>query len=130
MFAEKPYKDVYVDDIAARAGVSRALFYHYFPTKRDLYVAIFHRASNRFLARVGTDPHLPVAEQLATALEAHIQSFVDHPFEAVMLCSRLKNDSMAALSPAAPTRPVEPTMSWRPRAWTNRRLRNCDPRSL
>lgn len=37
---------------------------------------------------------------------------------------------MAALSPAAPTRPIEPTMSWRLSAWTNFLLRNCDPRSV
>ena len=85
MFAEKPYEDVYVEDIAARAGVSRALLYHHFPSKRDLYVAIFKRASNRFLARVSPDPQLPLAEQLAAGLEAHIQSFVDHPFEAVAI---------------------------------------------
>jgi AcrR family transcriptional regulator len=34
MFAEKPYGDVMIQDIAAVAGVSRALMYHYFPTKR------------------------------------------------------------------------------------------------
>jgi AcrR family transcriptional regulator len=85
MFAEKPYDDVMIQDIAARAGVSRALIYNYFPTKRDLYVALFKRASDRFLARVRPDPQLPLAEQLATALEAHIQSFVDHPFEALTI---------------------------------------------
>jgi AcrR family transcriptional regulator len=81
----KPYEDVLVEDIAARAGVSRATLYHYFPSKRDLYVAIFTRASNRFLARVAPDPQLPLAEQLAAGLEAHIQSFVDHPYEAVTI---------------------------------------------
>ena len=85
MFAEKPYEDVYVEDIAARAGVSRALLYHHFPSKRDLYVAIFKRASNRFLARANSDPQLPLAEQLAAGLEAHIQYFADHPFEAVAI---------------------------------------------
>ena len=85
MFAERPYEDVLVEDIAARAGVSRATLYHYFPSKRDLYVAVFKRASNRFLARVGPDPQLPLAEQLAAGLEAHIQSFVDHPYEAVTI---------------------------------------------
>ena len=34
-------------------------------------------------------------------------------------CSRLKKDSMAALSPAAPTRPIEPTMWWRLSWWTS-----------
>ena len=85
MFAEKPYEDVLIEDIAARAGVSRALLYHYYPNKRDLYVAIFKRASARFLARDSPDPQLPLAEQLAAGLEAHIQSFVDHPFEAVTI---------------------------------------------
>ncbi len=85
LFAEKPYKDVLMEDIAAHAGVSRSLLYRDYPKKRDLYVAIFTRASNRFLARVGPDPQLPPAEQLATALEAHIQSFVDHPYEAVTI---------------------------------------------
>jgi AcrR family transcriptional regulator len=85
MFADKPYEDVYVEDIAARAGVSRALLYHHFPSKRDLYVAIFERASGRFLGRVSPDGQLPLAEQLASGVEAHIQSFVDHPFEAIAI---------------------------------------------
>ena len=85
LFAEKPYDDVLMEDIAARAGVSRSLMYHHFSSKRDLYVALFRRASHRFLARVSPDPQLALAEQLASALEAHIQSFVDHPFEAVTI---------------------------------------------
>jgi AcrR family transcriptional regulator len=85
MFADKPYEDVFVEDIAVRAGVSRATLYHYYPSKRDLYVAIFERASGRFLTRVSPDPKLSLAQQLAAGLEAHIQSFVDHPFEAVAI---------------------------------------------
>jgi AcrR family transcriptional regulator len=85
MFAEKPYEDVYVEDIAARAGVSRALMYHHFPSKRDFYVAIFKRASNHMLARANPDPRLPLAQQLANGLEAHIQYFADHPFEAIAI---------------------------------------------
>lgn len=74
-----------MEDIAACAGVSRATLYHYYPNKRDLYVAIFRRATNRFLARVTPDPQLPLAEQLVAGLEAHIQTFVDHPFEAITI---------------------------------------------
>lgn len=85
LFGEKPYEDVLVEEIAACAGVSRATLYHYYPSKRDLYVAILERASRRFLARVGPDPQLPLAQQLAAGLEAHIQSLVDHPFEAVAI---------------------------------------------
>jgi AcrR family transcriptional regulator len=85
MFAEKPYEDVFVDDIAARAGVSRALMYRYFPSKRALYVAMFKRASHRLLARDDLDSQLPLAEQLAAGLEAHIQYFAAHPFEAIAI---------------------------------------------
>lgn len=85
LFAEKPYDGVLVEEIAARAGVSRATLYHYFPSKRDLYVAILERASGRLLARIGPDPQLPLAEQLATGLEDHIQSLLDRPLEAVAI---------------------------------------------
>jgi AcrR family transcriptional regulator len=40
MFAEQPHDDVMIQDIAARAGVSRALMYHYFSTKRRIHRAI------------------------------------------------------------------------------------------
>ncbi len=95
MFAENPYQDVWVEDIAARAGVSRALLYHYYSSKRDLYVAIFKRASGRLLARVNLDPQLPLAEQLASGLEAHIQYFGDHPFEAVTMSRGALSDDPA-----------------------------------
>lgn len=85
MFAVEPYDGVFVEEIAARAGVSRALFYHYYPSKRDLYVAIFQRASDRFLARANPDPQLALAEQLAAGLDAYLQYCADHPFEAVTI---------------------------------------------
>ncbi|MCV7090991.1 MULTISPECIES: TetR/AcrR family transcriptional regulator [Mycobacterium] len=95
MFAEMPYEDVQMDDIAARAHVSRATLYHYFPCKRDLYAAIFRRASSRMLAHMSDDPQLSLAEQLATGLEAHIQSFVDRPFEAVTINRGVWSDDPA-----------------------------------
>lgn len=85
MFAEMPYDDVYVEDIAARAGVSRSLFYHYYDSKQDIYVAMFKRASARFLACARFDPHLPLTEQLVVVVDAYIQRFVDHRFEAVTI---------------------------------------------
>lgn len=98
MFAEKPYEQIFVEDIAARAGASRALLYHYFPSKRDLYVAIFKRASSRLLARANPDPQLPLAEQLANGLGAHIQYFADHPFEAIAINRGALSDDPAILA--------------------------------
>lgn len=95
MFAEKTYEDVVMEDIAAHAGVSRASLYHYFPGKRDLYAAIFKRSSQRLLARANPDPQLPLAEQLASGLEAYIQYFSDHPSEAVAINRGVLSDDPA-----------------------------------
>ena len=53
------------------------------------------RASNPFLARVSPDPQLPLAERLAIGLEAHIQSFVDHRFDAVAINRGALSDDRA-----------------------------------
>jgi len=40
MFLERSYRTVRVQDIAADAKVSRATFYVYFPSKRDIFLAL------------------------------------------------------------------------------------------
>lgn len=55
MFSEMPYDEVSIDDLARAAGVSKGLLYHYFPTKRDLYVAAIGRAAQQLLEE--TIPH-------------------------------------------------------------------------
>jgi AcrR family transcriptional regulator len=127
LFAEKPYKDVLLKEIVARAGVSRHLLYHYFPSKRDLYIAIFERASDRFLARVSPNPQLPLAERLVIGLEAQIQSFVDHPLKqsrSTVAHCRMTRQSRRS-SPQSPT-------SWasaRPINSSRRDVRATSPRS-
>lgn len=39
VFAAKPYEDVYVSDIARRAGVAHGLVFYYFGDKRGVYLA-------------------------------------------------------------------------------------------
>lgn len=43
VFAERRYDDVSTTELARACGVSRGLLSHYFPTKRDLYVAVIGR---------------------------------------------------------------------------------------
>jgi AcrR family transcriptional regulator len=78
MFTEHPYEDVLMEDVAARAGVSRGLVYRYFPGKRDFFAAIFKRDSVRLLAASEIDAGLPMADQVLAGLEAHLDYFVAH----------------------------------------------------
>lgn len=38
VFASRPYDEISIDDIAAQAAMSKGLLYHYFASKRDLYL--------------------------------------------------------------------------------------------
>lgn len=73
LFSERPYDDVSTEAIAERAGISKGLVYHYFPTKRDLYVATLRRASGRLLARTEPDASLPKPMRLLAGLAAYIE---------------------------------------------------------
>jgi AcrR family transcriptional regulator len=39
VFARRPYDEIAIDDIAQEASMSKGLLYHYFASKRDLYLA-------------------------------------------------------------------------------------------
>src|SRR4051794_34416347 len=49
LFSARPYDDVAIEDLAAAAGISKGLLYHYFPTKRDFYAAAIGEAARRLL---------------------------------------------------------------------------------
>ncbi|MFH9857876.1 TetR/AcrR family transcriptional regulator [Streptomyces sp. NPDC017202] len=56
LFARRSPDDVSIDEIAAAAGISRPLVYHYFPGKLSLYEAALKRASEDLASRF-TEPH-------------------------------------------------------------------------
>ncbi|WP_090969740.1 TetR/AcrR family transcriptional regulator [Nocardioides exalbidus] len=56
---EKPIQDLSMDDIAAEAGISRGLLFHYFPTKTDFYLACIAAAGRRMLRTTAPDEDLP-----------------------------------------------------------------------
>lgn len=47
LFSRRGYEEASVAEVAADAGVSKGLVYHYFDTKRDLLEAVFLRGSER-----------------------------------------------------------------------------------
>ncbi|MEU5110779.1 TetR/AcrR family transcriptional regulator [Streptomyces longwoodensis] len=73
LFSESPYDDVWIEQVAEIAGVSRGLLYHYFPTKRDFFAAVVERESERMLAMTAPAPGVPVRAQLAAGLDAYLE---------------------------------------------------------
>ena len=61
---EKPIQDLSIDEVAAEAGISRGLLFHYFPTKRDFYIACIEAAGRRILRNTAPDPDLPPRDRV------------------------------------------------------------------
>ncbi|MET9499137.1 TetR/AcrR family transcriptional regulator [Streptomyces sp. NPDC006552] len=78
LFAQDPYDDVWIEQVAEIAGVSRGLLYHYFPTKRDFFAAVVRRESARMLRLTAAVPGLPVREQLGTGLDTFLEYVAAH----------------------------------------------------
>jgi AcrR family transcriptional regulator len=78
MFSERPFDEVSIDDIAASAGISKGLLYHYFPSKRDFYVAVIRSAADEMQALTEPDPALEPRDRLAAALERYLEYVETH----------------------------------------------------
>src|SRR2546423_3698745 len=73
MLSSETPERVPVDEIAEAAGVSRGLLYHYFPTKRDFYVAVNRAAAAEVGELTASAPSLPLAEQLRAGIDAYLR---------------------------------------------------------
>jgi len=60
VFSEKGFAAARLDDIAARAGVSKGALYLYFETKQELFTAV---------VRAAVTPNLDVIEQVAKTVD-------------------------------------------------------------
>jgi AcrR family transcriptional regulator len=72
VFTERSYEDASMAEVARAAGISKGLLYHYFPSKRDLFVATLEAGAAELREITQPDPSLPVAEQLVAALDAYL----------------------------------------------------------
>ncbi|MEU1206085.1 TetR/AcrR family transcriptional regulator [Nocardia sp. NPDC005825] len=72
MLRERALEDISIVEIAAQAGISRGLLFHYFPTKQDFHLAIVNHANAELLERTTPDPALPLFDMLRDAIERYI----------------------------------------------------------
>src|SRR6185295_2252912 len=78
-FSARSYDDVSIDDLAREAKISKGLLYHYFPTKRDLYVAGLSEIAEELVERVMSVPQdLPPLEGVRSGLDAYLDHVSQH----------------------------------------------------
>jgi AcrR family transcriptional regulator len=54
LFLEREYDDVSTEEILARSGVSRGALYHHFPTKLELFRAVYEASERRTVELIAT----------------------------------------------------------------------------
>jgi len=79
LFAEHGYDGLSMSQLAREAQISKALLYHYFPSKRRLFEAALAEGAEELRARTEPDPSRPPAEQLSVALDAFLQWVQERP---------------------------------------------------
>ena len=81
VFGQRPYDEVRIDEIAERAGVSRALMYHYFPDKRAFFAAVVRAESDRLFEATNTppDPEASLFDQVRAGVMEYLRYDEEHP---------------------------------------------------
>jgi AcrR family transcriptional regulator len=72
LFAEHSYEDLSMAQIARQAGISKALLYHYFPSKEEFFRAALGEAAAELARRTAPDESLPPLEQVRAGTEAFV----------------------------------------------------------
>src|SRR5689334_8130279 len=78
LFSVRSYDDIQIDDIAAAAGISKGLLYHYFGSKRGFYVATVEEAAREILEATQLDPSLPPPEKARRSMEVYLDFVEQH----------------------------------------------------
>ena len=79
MLATRTLDELSVEEIAAQAGISRGLLFHYFASKQEFHTEVARAAAAELLARTEPDRALPLLEALQGALSAYIDYVEENP---------------------------------------------------
>jgi len=72
LFTRFAYDELSMAKIAREAGISKALLYHYFPSKEAYFVATLEKAAAELEERTRPDESLEPLEQLSGSLDAYL----------------------------------------------------------
>ncbi|CAH0168884.1 MULTISPECIES: TetR/AcrR family transcriptional regulator [unclassified Microbacterium] len=76
--ADHPLDELSMDELARRAGVSRALLFHYFESKQGMHRAVVTTARDSLLQATAPRPELPPRERIDDTLRRFATFVRDH----------------------------------------------------
>ena len=94
-----PHRELTVELVAAEAGVSPALLFHYFGSKKKFQYAVIEEAAAEVMLRTAPDPSLPPDEQLRSGIRAFVRAVLEAPqlYRATLLMSAAGDPELRAL---------------------------------
>lgn len=102
VFAERGMSRATVEEVAERAGVSRATIYYHFRGKQELLLFLLHHGLERMADRVesAAAASATTADALEAIIDAHVDFFHDHQaFTQVVLSEIWRIDRRHELTP-------------------------------
>ncbi|WP_328594201.1 TetR/AcrR family transcriptional regulator [Actinomadura macrotermitis] len=78
LFSTRPPEDISIDDVAAAAGASRALVYHYFGGKYELYIAALGSAAKQLSVLLEPPTEGTPLERLRISLKRYFDFVESH----------------------------------------------------
>ena len=94
-----PHRELTVELVAAEAGVSPALLFHYFGSKKKFQYAVIEEAAAEVILRTAPDPALPPDERLRSGIRAFVRAVLEAPqlYRATLLMSAAGDPAVRAL---------------------------------
>jgi AcrR family transcriptional regulator len=131
VFSTRSYDDVSIDELARAAGISKGLLYHYFPTKRDFYVATVREGASQLLdltvavdattplerLNAGMDAYLDYVDRHGTAYVALMRGGVGSDPEVARIVDRTRETFCARLVEGVPIDAPSPLVKAALRGW-------------
>jgi AcrR family transcriptional regulator len=78
LFTRYAYDEISMSGIAREAGISKALLYHYFPSKQAYFQATLAQAADELRRLTEPEPGKPPVEQLTGSLDAWLEWIEAH----------------------------------------------------
>lgn len=73
LLQNRPIHELALDEVAAEAGISRTLLFHYFPTKGDFYAAVVEAAGARMLKPVHVSADATPQERVRVLIDGFVR---------------------------------------------------------